>query len=291
MAKHGKRQKKRSRGCLGRLVLLLFLCAAGLWFFRYSNDTLQVTSAEFSSAQLPAAFDGCRIAVLSDLHGKEFGEGNADLGEALTALSPDYIFFTGDFVDRSTDEPLRYIAATGAMLSDIAPTYYVTGNHDWDCTCGIKELKQTLCDAGVTVLGNEYMTLTREGETILLAGIDDPNGYANQKSPEALAEEVSALSPDFWILLAHRNDRFREQYSLLGADLTVSGHAHGGLIRLPLLGGLFGNNGTFFPEDTEGFCEANGSTLLVSRGLGNSGHTFRLFNRPEIIDLTLKQEG
>ena len=103
-----------------------------------------------------------------------------------------------------------------------------------------------------------------------------------------MAAEVYAAHGDpFWLLMAHRNDRFESQYSLLGADLVLSGHGHGGIIRLPFTDGLLSTNRTFFPTYTAGLYEANGSCLFVTRGLGNSGPSFRLFNRPEVAVLTL----
>ena len=128
-------------------------------------------------------------------------------------------------------------------------------------------------------------------DMILLAGVDDPNGYADQKTPEELAQEVrSAWGDGFWILLAHRNNLFPRQYSLLGADLVIAGHGHGGMIRLPFTDGLISVERTLFPSYTAGFYEENGSTAFVSRGLGNSGPSFRLFNRPQIAVLTLERE-
>lgn len=123
---------------------------------------------------------------------------------------------------------------------------------------------------------------------MVLAGIDDPNGYADQKPPETVAAEVYAACGDpFWMLLAHRNDHFEAQYSLLGADLVLSGHGHGGIIRLPFTDGLLSTDRTLFPSYTAGLYEANGSALFVTRGLGNSGPSFRLFNRPEVAVVTL----
>ena len=134
------------------------------------------------------------------------------------------------------------------------------------------------------------MPLERNGDTIVLAGIDDPNGYTDQKTPEELAAEVYAACGDpFWILLAHRNNRFARQYSLLGADLVCSGHAHGGIVRLPGTDGLFSHDLDLFPSYTAGLYEENGSVLFVTRGLGNSGPSFRVFNRPEIAVLTLRR--
>ncbi len=281
---------KRKRGCFRRIFLLLLLSAALLWFYHYSNNSLRVEHFTYASTRLPEGFDGCRIVVLSDLHAKEFGEHNERLLSVLKSLAPDYIFISGDLVDRKTAEPLRYAADTAASLSAIAPSYYVTGNHEWACRCAVKDLKKTLRDADVTVMSNEFLRLYRGDDVIYLAGIDDPNGSAEQKTPEKLAEEVKAVTDGFWLLLAHRSDRFESEYSLLGADLTVSGHAHGGLIRLPFTDGLIGNDHTLFPSYTAGFYEANGNTVLVSRGLGNSKPAFRLFNRPEIMVLTLERK-
>ena len=151
------------------------------------------------------------------------------------------------------------------------------------------ELKERLEACGARVLSNEFVTLERNGDTVVLAGIDDPNGYADQKTPEQVAAEVYAAWGDpFWLLLAHRNNHFADQYSRLGADLVLSGHGHGGIIRLPFTDGLLSVDRTFFPSYTAGLYEENGSALFVTRGLGNSGPTFRLFNRPEIAVVTLR---
>ena len=153
------------------------------------------------------------------------------------------------------------------------------------------ELKRELEEAGVVVLSNEYVLLERSGDRVLLAGIDDPNGFADQKTPEELAQEVrEAWGDGFWLLLAHRNNYFEKHYSLLGADLVISGHGHGGLIRLPFTDGLVSAERRLFPSYTAGFYTANGSDVFVSRGLGNSGLTLRLFNRPEVVVLTLERE-
>ena len=195
----------------------------------------------------------------------------------------------GDLLDAFQDVPEGYARETAAGLTAIAPTYYVTGNHEWALR-DVPELKKALEAQGVTVLSNQFVTLERGGDTVVLAGVDDPNGYADQKSPETLAEEVRAAHGDpFWMLLAHRNNHFPEQYSLLGADLVISGHGHGGVIRLPFTDGLLSTDRTFFPTYTAGLYEKNGSTLFVTRGLGNSGPVFRLFNRPEVAVVTLRR--
>ena len=281
MAKRPKRSRRRS---LWLLVPLAVLAAGYGW---WGNTALQVAEFDPVFSGLPAGFDGCRAVVLSDLHGAEFGDRNEDLFAAVAEAEPDYIFFLGDLEDKYRGPEEGYPAEVAEGLSAIAPTYYVTGNHEW-AIGGVPALKETLEAHGVTVLSNRYVTLERNGDTIVLAGIDDPNGYADQKTPEELAAELYAACGDpFWVLLAHRNNRFADQYSLLGADLVLSGHAHGGIVRLPGTDGLISHDLTLFPGYTAGLYEENGSTLFVTRGLGNSGPSFRLFNRPEVAVVTL----
>lgn len=286
MATHRRRRRRR----VPRIVPFLLLAICGVLFFRWSNRSLQIEAFTYASPRLPEGFDGCTIVQLSDLHGASFGEDNAELIAAVAAQDPDLIFLTGDIQDRYRKTPASYTAAIGRAMAGIAPTYFVTGNHEWAFP-DVRELKRALKDAGVTVLTNEFVALERNGGVIFLAGIDDPNGFADQKSPEALAEEVKAAAGGgFWMLLAHRNNYFEKQYSGLGADLVISGHGHGGLIRLPFTDGLISVERTLFPSYTAGFYQFNGRDVFVSRGLGNSGPSFRLFNRPQLVTLTLEKE-
>lgn len=283
MPKHPKRRTRRNLAVLA----LSALCLTG--FLYWDNTALQVARFDPVFSDLPAGFDGCRIVILSDLHGASFGAHNADLLAAVAAEQPEYIFFLGDLEDKYRGPEDGYPAEIARGLSAIAPTYYVTGNHEW-AVGGVPALKEILTANGVTVLSNQFVPLERNGDTIVLAGIDDPNGYADQKTPEELAAEVEAACPDaFWLLLAHRNNLFAERYSRLGADLVISGHGHGGIIRLPFTDGLISVERTLFPSYTAGFYEVESNDLFVSRGLGNSGPSFRLFNRPEVAVLTLSR--
>lgn len=283
MADHPK--KRRPLRTLCTLTILALLTAL---FVHWDNTALQVTHFEPVFTGLPEGFDGCRLVVLSDLHGGEFGPGNDELFAAVAEAVPDYIVYLGDLEDRCRGPREGYAESVARGLSGIAPLYYVTGNHEW-AIGDVPELKERLEAHGARVLDNEFVTLERNGDTVVLAGIDDPNGYADQKTPEQVAAEVyAAQGAPFWILLAHRNNAFAERYSLLGADLVLSGHGHGGIIRLPFTDGLLSVERTFFPSYTAGFYEENGSALFVTRGLGNSGPMFRLFNRPEVAVVTLR---
>lgn len=280
--------RPKRRRPLRTLAVLAALSALAVLFVRWDNTALQVTRFEPVFAGLPEGFDGCRLAVLSDLHGAEFGRGNRDLFAAVAEASPDYIFYLGDLEDQFQGSRPGYAESLAEGLSAIAPLYYVTGNHEW-AVGDVPRLKSRLEAHGAVVLSNEFVSLERNGDTVVLAGIDDPNGYADQKTPEQVAAEIYAAHGDpFWMLLAHRNNCFAERYSLLGADLVLSGHGHGGIIRLPFTDGLLSTERTFFPSYTAGLYEENGSALFVTRGLGNSGSTFRLFNRPEAAVVTLR---
>ncbi len=285
-----RRSKPRRRRGRGLLFLLALTVLAGLYVW-WGNTALQTEAFSPFFRDLPPGFDGCRVVVLGDLHSTFFGEKNKPLLEAVEAQEPDYIFLVGDLLDAFRDVPENYAEETAAGLTAIAPTYYVTGNHEW-ALGDVPELKEALEAQGVTVLSNRFVTLERNGDTAVLAGIDDPNGYADQKSPETVAEELRAAYGEdaFWMLLAHRNNYFPDQYSRLGADLVISGHGHGGVIRLPFTDGLVSTDRTLFPSYTAGLYEKNGSTLFVTRGLGNTGPSFRLFNRPEVALLILQKE-
>ncbi len=285
-----RRRRRRRRRRLPPLLKLLLLAIFAALFLRWSNTSLQTERFTYHSDHLPAGFNGCTIVQLSDLHGAEFGENNQKLLRAVAKAEPDYIFLTGDLLDRFRETPHSYAVDLCRRLQAIAPVYYVTGNHEWALP-NIRDLKKAIAETGVTVLTNQFVTLEQKGDSILLAGIDDPNGFADQKTPEELAAEVKSAGDDaFWMLLAHRNNYFENHYSLLGADLVISGHAHGGIIRLPFTDGLLGVERNFFPSYTHGFYEDNGSDLFVSRGLGNSGRSFRVFNRPQVAVITLQSE-
>ncbi len=268
---------------LGVLTLLL----AGCWFLYDGQNRIQTETLVFSSPRLPGAFDGLRMVQVSDLHGKEFGPGNEKLLAAVADLKPDLIAVTGDVID--APDQLTTLPPLARGLAAIAPTYYVTGNHEW----AIREadtVKNLLRECGVTVLSNEALPLERAGEKIILAGIDDPNGPYDQKTPETLAEEIRQTNGDAYVLLlAHRNE-YHETYARAGFDLTLVGHAHGGIIRLPFTDGLVDTRRQLFPSYTAGRYVLEQGELMVSRGLGNVGRTLRLFNRPHLPVVVLKAE-
>lgn len=270
-------RRRRRWGCLPRLlVTLLVLAAAVGWFWWQQNglssETISVTSA-------PDGFAGYRIAVISDLHGKEFGEDNEKLIDYVRDLEPDLIAVTGDLIH--DQDQMAMVKPVAKGLASIAPTYYVTGNHEWAAKV-VPELEELLEACGINVLSNEYVMLSEGGDQIALLGAEDSNGYADQMTVGELADQVRREQGDVYtILLSHRNNHY-DQYQQARVDLTLAGHAHGGLIRLPTTDGLIGPKRELWPQYTAGLYDLSYGQMVVSRGLGNQFPCFRLFNRPDV---------
>ncbi|MFQ7140094.1 metallophosphoesterase [Evtepia sp.] len=271
------RRRRRRHGCLTRLVTTVVVLAVLVGFFWWQQNGLSSETISVPSA--PDGFAGYRIAVISDLHGKEFGEGNEKLLDYVRDLEPDCIAVVGDLLHE--EEQLAMVPAVARGLAAVAPTYYVTGNHEW--AAGVApELEELLTSYGVHVLSNEYVMLEQGGDRIALLGAEDPNGYADQPTVAQLLDQVRAeQGAVYTILLSHRNNHY-EQYAAAGIDLTLAGHAHGGLIRLPGTDGLIGPKRELWPAYTAGLYDLDYGQMVVSRGLGNQFPCFRLFNRPDV---------
>ena len=272
------------------LTLISFLLIILIGWTLWGNTALEVNEYEIVSDRIPQGFDGFRIAQVSDLHNAEFGEGNSKLLELLSQTEPDIIVLTGDLIDsRNTDIEIALAFAREAMK--IAPVYFVSGNHEAR-VIEYEDLKMGLSEAGVNVLENQIVEITREGESITLMGIDDPSFQENYLfgDSEGVAkqaiETLLRVSDGYTVLLSHRPELF-DLYVETGMDLVFSGHAHGGQFRLPFIGGLVAPNQGFFPKyDAGQFTEEN-TTMIVSRGVGNSIVPLRFNNRPEIIVVML----
>ena len=268
----------------------LFVCAAlalvltGAGLVLDSRCGLQVTEYNLYFDSLPAQFEGCCIVQLSDLHGSSFGRDNSRLAALVREQEPDLIALTGDFVEDESQ-----LAATRDLLEGIsgcAPIYWVNGNHEW-VKGVLPALRELLDSCGVVRLENGYLPLSRGGAQIVVAGAEDPNGYADMIKPDALAEKLREEYPeDFVLWLGHRN-YWAEKYPDLPVDLILSGHAHGGIVRLPGIGGLLNVNHSFGAEYESGVYQGETFKMVVSRGLGNSIPVPRFLNRPEVVKIIL----
>lgn len=250
-----------------------------------SRYNIDVTEYSLEFASLPQEFDGFRIALVSDLHGWSFGKNNARLARLIRDSSPDLIAVTGDMVSHSED--LQAVEDLLRGIEGTAPIYYINGNHEW----GGKLTKQTealMEKYGAQCLSNEFESFEKDGASIVICGAEDKNGPADMIKPYALAEKLRNEYPEEFVLwLYHRNDTILN-YPRLPVELVLSGHAHGGIIRLPGLGGLLDVRASFGAEYENGVYSLGDLTLLVSRGLGNSVIIPRFLNRPELPIITLK---
>lgn len=274
--------KKRTAVLL--ICLALLLCA-------FVTDGLleplrfQVTQTVLVCEDLPPAFDGFRVVQISDLHGRTFGEDRQELYRAVTEAAPDIIAITGDFA-----EDAAVAADLCAPLCAIAPTYFVSGNHeqrktDYAAFCA------ALTHCGAHIMDNERADILRGGASITLAGLCDPTflptpilygSYDTQY--EEILRAMAFDAEDFVLLLAHRPEYF-ETYCNQQVDLVLTGHTHGGMVRLPLIGALYAPGQGFFPRYGAGLYRQNDTVLYVSRGLGGS---FRVLNPPQLCVLELR---
>ncbi len=279
--------KKRRRIVWLAALILLALAGASMLLSKYG---LEVTRLELGFDGLPAGFDGFKIVQLSDLHGSSFGQDNEKLIEKIREEEPELIALTGDFLDEGkAGRELPELSGLVSELIRIAPVYFVSGNHDW-ASGEVHTLFETLEEAGAVCLRNEYLTLERNGSRLILCGVEDPNGPADMETPEELVARLRASEPESFVLMLAHRAYWAEKYPELDVDLILCGHTHGGIVRLPLVGGLAASNMGLFPEYDAGLFELPAYKLFISRGLGNSVPLPRFLNTPEIVSITLRTE-
>lgn len=279
--------KKKRLIIAGVALVLLALIIWTAW----GNTALELNTYTITSEELPDVFDGYRIAHVSDLHNAEMGEGNEKLLAMLRDAEPDIIAITGDLIDsRNTDVEVALAFAEEAV--QIAPCYYVTGNHEARID-KYNELIEGLESKGVVHLHNKSVILEQDNESITLIGIRDPSFQADYLFDDEASVVDSVLSElmrkanGYTVLLSHRPEMF-DVYVSNEVDLVFSGHAHGGQFRLPFIGGVVAPGQGLFPEYDAGLYTEDNTNMIVSRGIGNSILPFRVNNRPEVILIELK---
>lgn len=271
------------------ILLLVLLIIWTLW----ANTAVEMTVYEITSSRLPQAFSGFRIAQISDLHNDEMGNGNEALIRLLQDAEPDIIVITGDMID-SYDTHVDIAIDFAEKAVTIAPCYYVSGNHE-SRLAEYAELKDAFDRLGVTVLEDQTATISRDEETITIVGVIDPSFKTVYKTDDESAVLNNALAAiehqdsEYTILLSHRPEMF-EIYAKHDIDLVFSGHAHGGQFRLPFVGGLFAPSQGLFPKYDAGVFKEGNTSMVVSRGIGNSSFPIRFNNRPELVLAVLTAE-
>ncbi|WP_346878785.1 MULTISPECIES: metallophosphoesterase [unclassified Clostridium] len=279
-----------------KLIIVMILLIFIITFCYWQNNNIVVTNIDYVNSKIPSGFNGYKILQISDLHNKEFGANQKNLISLTKEINPDIIVITGDLIDsRRTNKDNMNIATSYIKSAvDIAPVYYVSGNHESRSDL-YDELKIIFKEYGVINMDNIHKNIQLNGVTISLLGLADIcfnpiDNYEYPNSPFSFNEILGNLKTEsknnFTILLSHRPELIT-LYAKENIDLVFSGHAHGGQIRLPFSGGIIAPDQGFFPKYTSGIHRLNSTSLVISRGLGNSLAPQRIFNRPELVVVTL----
>jgi len=260
---------------------------------------IDVTQYTVTSGKIPDAFNGYKILQLSDLHNTSLGKDNEKLLKNIEEIKPDIVVMTGDTVNTNTKNFNNFYSVTQKIAGKY-DTYYIMGNHEMRMSGKDQlEIMKKLKTLNVKVLNNSETTLVKDDDIIMLYGLHQPittykNVLKNNIETEFTSEDMSQIFPVtdntyFNILLSHSPFDF-EVFAKWGADLVLSGHVHGGLIRLPFIGGILSPERTFFPKYDAGEYSSGDSKMIVSRGLGNGTINLRIFNNPEICVITLQSK-
>ena len=275
-------KKGRLRHLLKILIvgLILMLLMAAAWQkIKADENTLELSFYHVKSDKIKAGF---RIVQLSDLHLKEFGENNAELIARVKSLSPDIIAITGDMNMEHNDD-YHVVLDLCRQLVEITDVYYVMGNHELvDYAHRKTEIRNDIEKTGIHMLFNDAEMIQVNGSDIYIAGlINEPYNYVEYGGKTFMDKYIQ--NDGFKLLLVHYPEYFMGALEEMPIDLALCGHAHGGIVRIPYIGGLYATEQGFFPPLTEGEHTVNESTVIISRGLGQSNYLPRINNKPEIV--------
>lgn len=267
-----------------KIALIILIILIIYIYINWQNNDIVISEYYYNDIKVLDAFNNYKILQISDLHNKKFGKDQTKLIEHIKSISPDIIVITGDLIDsRKTniDTSLKFIKEAIKNF----PIFYVSGNHEK--RSGVYDLLiEKLEDLGVTVLENKSIKIKKDEAEINLIGVQDISFLGNES--QLFLTIVTELSNKdcLNILLSHRPELLKT-YADSSVDLVLTGHAHGGQIRLPFIGGLIAPNQGLFPKYTSGIHKKDNTTMIVSRGLGNSILPIRIFNRPELVVIYL----
>lgn len=308
----GKRKKRFLGSFLTFLVLLVILMIGN----HLANEEVYISEYEIVNEQIPQAFDGYRIVQVTDVHSIRSQEQADLLYNRVVEQQPDAVVITGDLVDFTyyTEENNALKEGTSdkmagqdtvdfvARLTEHYYVYFVYGNHEMILLDDVDNnpFKVAMEEIGVIFLNNDGVKITKDEESIYMLGIQDPatlykdSDYAeydtHSERINAMMKNVMALKEEdlYTVVLSHRPEYYTE-YTKYDADLILTGHAHGGQVRLPGIGGLYAPGQGWLPEYTDGLWADKGTTMIISRGIGNSVEVPRVFNPPEINTIILKK--
>lgn len=303
-----KKTKRYNKAFIIITALFVMSCVLAFFFYTQSN-WIFTTNYTVSSKKIPKEFNGYKILQLSDLHSMQFGKDNIRLIKKIDKIKPDIIAVTGDVLNSQNDDG-RVFLSLAERLAKKYTIYYIVGNHEQIVKnrCIKKKLTffndymEKLKSFGIIIVDDSSDRILKKGACIDIYGLDIPLKYYKGKNSasyegekEFSVEEIKDAvgeceSGTFSILLAH-DPKYFSLYDAWGADLTLSGHVHGGVIWLPFVGGLLSPEQSFFPEYDKGRFERNGKVMIVNAGLGNSIVKIpRFLVPPELSVITLKSK-
>lgn len=276
--------------------ILAIIC---LWIILYDSNRFVVVHHTLADSRIRRPF---KVVVLADLHNKQYGKENEMLLEAIEKQSPDAVLIAGDMLTAKRGRKMKVAIDLLQKLSEKYPVFYANGNHEYRLELYpdvygsmAQDYENALKEAGIDRLINQHVVLKQAGIAIYGLQIDREYYRRFQElkmSPDYLDKLLG--KPDeqlFCILLAHNPDYF-PQYAKWGADLVLSGHVHGGLVRIPGGKGILSPKISFFPKYDGGMFEEGNAVMLLSRGLGLHTLPVRFFNPGEllVVDLNPKED-
>lgn len=309
-------KRKHKKRFLSSFLIFLVLLVSLVIGNYLANQEVYISEYEIVDEKIPQAFDGYRIVQVTDVHSIRSQEQADLLYNRVVEQRPDAVVITGDLVDSTyyTEENNALKAGTSekmagqdtvdfvARLTEHYYVYYVYGNHEMVLLDDVDNnpFKLAMEEIGVIFLNNDGVKITKDGESIYMLGIQDPStlykdsDYAEYNTHSerihAMMKNVMALKEEelYTVVLSHRPEYFVD-YAKYDADLVLTGHAHGGQVRVPGIGGLYAPGQGWFPEYTSGLWTEKDTSMIICRGIGNSVELPRIFNPPEINTIILQK--
>ncbi len=275
-----KREKKHRKLWLTILIVIVIVLGVAAFVLMRHSDSLEKCFYQVKSNDV---LSNIRIVCISDMHLKEFGDHNKDLVNAIENLDPDMITIVGDMNMENKPNDYESVMELCAQLNVVAPLYYSLGNHEIDAMLfKDSQIYNDLKDIGVKILNNEVETVNIEGTNIDVIGLTQNPKEFDQYGRRFFENAMKENPDNFKLVLTHYPENFMGVLEDYDIDLALSGHAHGGQVRLPWIGGLYAADQGLFPKLCDGYHEISNSKLIITRGLGKSGVMPRINNRPEI---------
>ncbi|GAB2534713.1 metallophosphoesterase [Gracilibacillus alcaliphilus] len=271
----GKKNRPFYKKAWFRVVLSLAVITAISAKIYVDTNTFKINKVPFQSDKLPEGFQ-LKLLQLTDIHNQVFPDENQRLLEEIQQAEADLIVITGDLIDRKTEDLTDALTLVDQITAIHDQVFYVTGNHEWE-SCFFGGLMNELTERGVTILHNRHVTLSYQGVEIQLVGIDDVS-----TERENLAEAFEGIDKNLYTILLSHAPSVTQHYPHVPADLILSGHTHGGQIRLPLIGALIAPDDGLFPKLDKGIYPLGEERYLyIDSGLGTTGAPVRLLNQSQ----------